>query len=268
MGTGLIKIVENEDGSRAVNARDLHRFLIVEAKGGQKGEDFSTWIKRSIGHVKALENTDYVVLDFDYKGLPRSRESDNQVFKVHKREYALSLSLAKEIAMVQNNDKGTEARLYFIECEKRLKNKIVTLPSYQIEDSIDRAHAWIEEEKERNQLRQRNIVLEPRSKFFEQIVLAEGLLSMEQTAKLLNIKDLGRNNLFKALREGGVLQKDNNSPLQHYMSKGYFELKEDIIVAKNIRKAVVTTYVTQKGLAFLFKFFGLTEIKNNEIYNR
>lgn len=91
---------------------------------------------------------------------------------------------------------------------------------------------------------------------------------MEQTAKLLNIKDLGRNNLFKALREGGVLQKDNNSPLQHYMSKGYFELKEDIIVAKNIRKAVVTTYVTQKGLAFLFKFFGLTEIKNNEIYNR
>ena len=115
---------------------------------------------------------------------------------------------------------------------------------------------------------QRNTVLEPRSKFFEQIVLAEGLLSMEQTAKLLNIKDLGRNNLFKALREGGVLQKDNNSPLQHYMSKGYFELKEDIIVAKNIRKAVVTTYVTQKGLAFLFKFFGLTEIKNNEIYNR
>jgi anti-repressor protein len=108
-------------------------------------------------------------------------------------------------------------------------------------------------------LEQRNEKLEPRSTYFEQMIMTDGLISMEQAAKLLNIKDMGRNNLFKALRTGNVIQKHNTSPKQYYIDKGYFELKEEIIEVKNVRKVIVTTLVTQKGLAFLFKFFGLTK---------
>lgn len=36
-------------------------------------------------------------------------------------EYALSLDMAKEISMLEGNEKGKQARRYFIECEKRLR---------------------------------------------------------------------------------------------------------------------------------------------------
>lgn len=35
--------------------------------------------------------------------------------------------MAKELAMVEGNEKGKQARRYFIECEKRLK-EVVTKP--------------------------------------------------------------------------------------------------------------------------------------------
>lgn len=56
----LIKITE-QNGERAVNARELHRFLKV-------GRDFSTWIKERINQYEFVENQDYQILSYDYKG--------------------------------------------------------------------------------------------------------------------------------------------------------------------------------------------------------
>lgn len=39
-----------------------------------------------------------------------------------RKEYYVTLDMAKELCMVENNEKGRQARRYFIECEKRLKN--------------------------------------------------------------------------------------------------------------------------------------------------
>ena len=192
-------------------------------------------------------------INTDYTSVAISQPSGQTSF-----DYALTLSSAKEIAMLNGGEKGKQARKYFIECEKIVKDlqeinpKLPQTYSEALRELADKNDKIIV-------LEQRNDVLEPRSKYFEQIVLTDGLISMEQTAKLLNIKDMGRNNLFKALRSGGIIQKNNTSPLQYYIDKNYFELKEEIILVKNIRKAIVTTYVTQKGLAFLFKFFGLTK---------
>ena len=56
--------------------------------------------------------------------------------------------------------------------------------------------------------------------------------------------------------------KNSTIPYQHFVNKGYFELKEEIVFLKgDIRKVNVVTYATQKGLAFIFKFFRLTENK-------
>ena len=130
---GIIKITE-QNGMRAVNARELHIFL-------DSKQQFSDWIKNRIEKYEFVEGKDYQKLYFDYKGntliiRPHNfMNSDNQ--HVSKIEYALSIDMAKELSMIENNDNGRRARKYFIECERALQES--NTPSYQIEDRIKRA---------------------------------------------------------------------------------------------------------------------------------
>jgi hypothetical protein len=43
-------------------------------------------------------------------------------------EYHISLDMAKQLSMVENNEKGIAARKYFIQCEKALKTVQENLP--------------------------------------------------------------------------------------------------------------------------------------------
>lgn len=237
----LIKITE-VGNQQIVSAKELHLFLGVNS-------NFTTWAKRMFEYGFE-ENIDYTLVSKNGK---QKRGGHNEI------DFALTLNTAKEISMLQRTDKGKQARKYFIECEKTAKDLLEINPPKRLPQTYSEALRELADvTEEKLLLEQRNEKLEPRSKYFEQMIMTDGLLSMEQTAKLLNIKDVGRNNLFKALRDGGVIHKNNTSPKQYYVDKGYFELKEEIIIVRNTRKVVVTTYVTQKGLAFIFKFFGLT----------
>ena len=102
MTTELIKttgITLNGDKITAVNARDLWKFL--ESK-----QDFSTWIKRRIEKYEFIEGQDYLLHKF-VEQLPSGAK--------HCIEYLISLDMAKELAMVENNERGRQARQYFIE---------------------------------------------------------------------------------------------------------------------------------------------------------
>lgn len=111
----LIKITET-NGQRAVNARELHAFL--ESK-----RDFSTWIKDRILDYGFIENEDFVLLhNF---GEQKGRGGHN------KKEYALSLDMAKELSMVERTERGREARRYFIEMEKIAHAKRIEAPQFQ-----------------------------------------------------------------------------------------------------------------------------------------
>ena len=112
--TELIKI-EQKDGNDVVSARDLHQFLIIESVNNIVGEQFNHWIKRMLEHGFE-KDVDYCIIEYDYTGAEIS-QSDNQ--RVSKRDYTLTLDTAKEISMLQRNDKGKQARQYFIEVEKR-----------------------------------------------------------------------------------------------------------------------------------------------------
>ena len=76
------------------------------------GKDFSTWIKSRIEKYGFVENEDFEVF-------PNFGENPNGGRPT--KEYAITLDMAKELAMVENNEQGRIARKYFIECEKRLK---------------------------------------------------------------------------------------------------------------------------------------------------
>ena len=98
-----IKSIGNDDVN-AVNARELWAKLGV-------GRDFSNWIKDRIGKYDFLEGTDYAVAKIG------ERESSG----FQPIDYFISLDMAKELSMVENNDQGKSARRYFIECEKQAK---------------------------------------------------------------------------------------------------------------------------------------------------
>ena len=126
----LIKIETTEKGNQAVSARELHQFLTSK-------QDFSNWIKNRIEKYDFEENKDFYKIYFDVEGnILKIRhdkfiETDNQeVTKVHKIDYVLTLDMAKELSMIENNEKGRQARKYFIECEKEL-NKVKLPQTYK-----------------------------------------------------------------------------------------------------------------------------------------
>jgi len=107
----IIKVTKNDAiNSLVVNARDLYAFL--EAK-----QDFSTWIKERLSKYGFIENVDYVRIFFDMAG-NRTDLLNQGMERVHRIEYGISLDVAKELGMVQNNERGRQIRQYFIEIEK------------------------------------------------------------------------------------------------------------------------------------------------------
>ena len=102
----LVKITE-QNGRRAVSARELHAFL--ESK-----QEFANWIKNRIEKYGFIENQDFEVFDNFIKKPQGGRPLT---------EYALSIDMAKELSMFENNEKGKQARL---EAEKRGKLLMLT----------------------------------------------------------------------------------------------------------------------------------------------
>ena len=127
----LIKITE-KDGQQLVSARDLHEFLEI-------GQDFTNWIKRMIEYGFE-ENQDFTV----------AKISEG---KVTKHEYIITLNMAKEISMIQRSEKGKQARKYFIQCEKKLREVVqdpykALSPELQAIFKIDQKQQALEEKVE------------------------------------------------------------------------------------------------------------------------
>ena len=119
----MVAISESKIGSEMVNsvdARELHLFLEV-------GKDFSTWIKGRISEYNFREEIDFALFpNFGENSMGRPRV-----------EYALSLDMAKELSMVEKNDKGKEARVYFIQCEKKRKQGSIDVQMVAIKYAIE-----------------------------------------------------------------------------------------------------------------------------------
>ncbi|MDK8497596.1 antA/AntB antirepressor family protein [Corynebacterium accolens] len=122
----LIPIQDN-DGAQAVMGRDLHTFLEVSTR-------YNDWIARLIEKYGFIAGQDF------YSKMSKTpnggRPSENHV---------LTLDMAKEISMVQNNDKGRQARRYFIECERRAKEPAELSPEELMARAIKVADHTIKE---------------------------------------------------------------------------------------------------------------------------
>ena len=106
----LIKITTNDKGQQLVSGRDLHEFLEIRTK-------YKDWFPRMVEYGFE-EGIDFVMV-------AQKRATNNLKNPVTTViDHAISIDMAKEISMIQRTEKGKQARLYFIECEKIAKNKL------------------------------------------------------------------------------------------------------------------------------------------------
>ena len=99
----LIKI-SNSDGKETVNARELYDFLGIK-------RNYLQWIKPytiSSNEYGFQLDVDFCTSTFKSKGRPRT-------------DHHLSIEMAKQMSMMARSEKGRQAREYFIDCEKKLK---------------------------------------------------------------------------------------------------------------------------------------------------
>lgn len=105
-----------------------------------------------------------------------------------------------------------------------------------------------------------NAKMLPRYQFVEKVFETDDLISMSQAAKILKLP-LGRNKLLKNLREKGVLFKSSNEPKQELVDRGYFSVKECYIETSHGKAMIkMQTLVTQKGLGYLAKIYGVVDV--------
>ena len=239
----LITITE-QNGNQVVSARELHIFLEVETP-------LLKWCERMFeyGFDK----------DIDYQRLDKNVQTPNGGIKIAFDDFVLTLDTAKEISMLQRTNKGKQARKYFIEAEKKLKAVIPELSRKQL------ALIVIEQEERLETLQLENNKMKPRSEFVDKVFNTDALIDIGEVAKILNLP-YGRNTLFNVLREKGIFFKNKNEPLQQYVSKGYFEVKEKFHEVSDTKGfLVVKTYATQKGLGFIAKILEVINVQNDKI---
>lgn len=134
MSQQLIPVFNGELDGRAqqlCDARDLHAFLGV-------GRFFSNWIKERIEQYGFVEGEDFLPFlarSYGTEGEFCSPESGSKngvclpdsASKTERRgghnriDYHLTLDMAKELAMVENNDQGRQVRRYFIAMERQAR---------------------------------------------------------------------------------------------------------------------------------------------------
>ena len=103
-----------------------------------------------------------------------------------------------------------------------------------------------------NQLNERIRHDQPLVDFANQVSNSENLIDMNAMAKLAIEENIpiGRNRLFRWLRENEILMSDN-LPYQKYIDRGYFAVKESVFETGSMTKTYQQTFVTGKGQQFI-----------------
>lgn len=201
---GALIPINDNNGKRAVSARDLYNFLGCT-------ERFQSWFERQLQYG-FTENVDYV-------GCKVFNTLANQDLQ----DYAMTIDMAKEVSMIQRSEKGKEARTYFIACEKKLGE---IQKQYQLPQTyLEALKALVVAEEEKQQLALENKVMKPKAEYFDNLVDRNLLTNIRDTAKQIHIP---QNKFVTLLLEHKFVYRDAKRKLKPYAEyiPMYFELKD------------------------------------------
>ena len=204
----LLKIEINKNQEQVVSGRLLHQFLGINTR-------YNDWFNRML-EFEFVEGKDfYSILSKTPNG---GRPSTDHILK---------LSMAKELCMLARNEKGKQARWYFIKCEEAwnspqsIMNRAVILANAQLKLA----------NKKVLQLTVENETMKPKADYFDELVDRNTLTNFRETAKLLH---KGQKFFINWLLDRKFVFRNTKGKLQPYAqfianadnSKGYFEVKE------------------------------------------
>lgn len=231
----LINLHEQADGSVAVMGRDLHEFLEIKTR-------YNDWFSR-MKEYGFEDNSDYLAIT--QKRVTAQGNITDYV------DHVLTIDMAKEISMIQRNEKGKQARQYFIQIEKAWNSpEMVMKRALQIADRkiID--------------LQDRIALDKPKVIFADAVSASHTSILVGDLAKLLkqNGIDIGANRLFEWMRANGFLIRrkgtDYNMPTQYSMELELFEIKERTISNPDGSiRTTKTSKVTGKGQQYFINKF-------------
>lgn len=239
----LIKIEMNDNQEPIVGGRELHEALGIETR-------YSDWFKRMCEYG-FVENQDYVLVT-QKRVTNNPRNPYTEVIN-----HAIKLDMAKEIAMIQRNEKGKKVRHYFIQVEKeynspeRIMARALRVANEELKKltvDVNKLQLEIKEQK-------------PKVIFADAVDTSRTSILIGDLAKLIqqNGFNIGQNRLFEWLRDNNYLIKSGerrNMPTQKSMELGLFEVKERSVINPNgSNRLTRTTKVTGKGqIYFINKF--------------
>lgn len=100
----LVPVYETNTGEKVVYGSELHEILKVKTP-------YKDWSTRRLNDIDAIENEDFQAAQIC---APSGQT---------KKDHIIKLDTAKEMAMLERNEKGKQVRRYFIQVEKKYKEK-------------------------------------------------------------------------------------------------------------------------------------------------
>lgn len=233
MENQLIKVTVKGD-QQLVSARELHNKLEVKTR-------FSLWAKQNFKHFReGVDFTSVVTTTLVNNGAERKLQ-----------DYALTIEMAKHLAMMSGTEKGYQVRDYFIKVEQAWNS-----PEMVMKRALEIADAKVKA------LETENAVMRPKALFADAVSVSETSILVGELAKLLkqNGVEIGQNRLFAWLRRNGYLisrrGNDYNMPTQRSMDLQLFKIKETSIQHSDGHVTVNRTpKVTGKGQQYFINKF-------------
>jgi anti-repressor protein len=195
----LFNVTTNGD-KLTLSARELHKELNIAGR-------FSRWFEQ-MSEYGFEENVDYTSVQ------NCTEVQNNGGIQVRElQDYQITLDMAKEIAMLQRNEKGKEIRRKLIELEKAWNS-----PEKVMARALDIAHKTIAN------LQIENEEMKPKAIFADAVATSDTSILIGDLAKLIkqNGTDIGQKRLFERMRNDGYLIKkgtSKNMPTQMAMEK-------------------------------------------------
>ena len=238
--------VRNTDAGRVIDARQLHAFI------NNGATDFSTWFKRRVEHCG-------FVINEDFKAINSTEIVENGSIPGIGRpsiEYVLTIEAAKELCMVEGNDRGRAVRRYFIEAERKFRESQQVAPTHPaIPQTFAQALRLAAEQAETIEAQQKQLAEQaPKVNFAKALEIAGESILVGQLAKLMrqNGVDTGEIRLYQWMRDNGFLHKcgsEYNDPTQRALEMGLFEVRTGTRYHPHTGEPIQTrtTLVTIKG---------------------
>ncbi len=225
----LIKINLNENQEPIVSGRELHKCLGVETP-------YRKWFPRMCEYG-FIENTDYTTDIFVH---PQNLQETT--------DHVIKLDMAKELAMIQRNDKGKQARQYFIQVEKEYNS-----PEKIMARALILADKKIKALELTNKVQEQQIAeLQPKASYYDLVLQCKDLINITVIAKDYGMSAKKMNKLLYDL---GVQFKQSGVWFLYskYQSFGYTQTKTHTHVRSNgTIGSKHHMYWTQKGRLFIY----------------